>query len=93
MAKIIKEPKTMRALATRVLERFLRAFLAIMFSMAQSKVAARIINSPVPKVNFGKPNKTRLPPNRRSRANNCSLPTFSLRNGIASKATQIKSVL
>lgn len=67
-ARMMIDPIAMRAPATSMLERFLSAFFAMMLSIAQRNVAARTINSPIPNVKFGRPKRTRLPPNRSMRA-------------------------
>ncbi|KKT93610.1 MAG: hypothetical protein UW94_C0005G0095 [Parcubacteria group bacterium GW2011_GWA2_45_14] len=70
MARIIIEPRVILALATRGLDILTRAFLAIIFSIAQRKVAAKIISSPRLPEKLGSPDITRLPPSNRVRAAN-----------------------
>lgn len=87
------EPINIRALATKRLEQVLRTCLAIIFSIAQSKVAPSTIISPMCPENFGIPKMPKLPINNKARALSWSQPIFSLRKGTASSATQRNNVL
>ena len=89
----INEPIIILAPTTTSTATCFKVSLAIIFSVAQSKVAPKIIISPLPHFSAGRPPIIKLLPKINPNANHCLMEIFSFNTGTAQSATQKIKVL